>query len=218
MNYYLSFLYLSESFQRVLNDDEIQKLVPLVRNITTNPYDPRTSEFELYRYVRNNIQYTPDVYVPIPPTFWELENGIFTRELWQQTVQAPSETLERKAGDCEDQAILLYAMIKAWQRYIHGKEYVLWLMYIKFNDGSAHLAVAFPVEGGYMAILDPAGAYYTGRPGRFRREDPLMELRRYSDWWSDHGGIKKIAIYDPTTGEKLVEGDINTVAQFIKRY
>ncbi|MFN3805476.1 MAG: hypothetical protein ACK4SY_10500, partial [Pyrobaculum sp.] len=182
---------------------------------------PRKGDWDnilaLYLHVVNNVKYARDVPVPIPPTVDELISGRFSREFRWDYVQSPLITLSLRQGDCDDMTILLYAMIKAWQKYVYGKEYTLWLMLIEMNDGIGHAAVASPVEGGRISILDPAGEYYTGTPGRYRSEDPYTELRRYSDRWSDeHGGIKRIVIYNPTTGEKVVEGDIYTVAQFIK--
>ncbi len=42
---------------------------------------------------------------------------------FENYVQDPLFTAKHREGDCEDQAILVYAMIKYYQIYIYGKEY-----------------------------------------------------------------------------------------------
>jgi len=62
----------------------------------------------------------------------------------------------------------------------YGKEYVLWLVEVRFSNGQVHLAVAYSVQGGRFTILDLTGQYYTGMPGPPLIIRPISGLDRYS--------------------------------------
>ncbi|MEM4924767.1 MAG: hypothetical protein QXE70_10425, partial [Ignisphaera sp.] len=119
-----------------------------------------------------------------------------------------------------DQAVLAYAMIKYYFIFVHGKEYDLLIAGIEMGDGSRHLAVFLPVQGGKLTIIDPAGSYLTSTLlGSITHRPAYEELMRYSSHWSSHGGVKKIDLYrvDVRTGRYylVVSGDINTVAIYL---
>jgi DNA-directed RNA polymerase subunit RPC12/RpoP len=219
-SYLLSYILLNDSIPRVLNVDEIAKLAPTVRSIVTKPRDYERSIWELYIFVTNNIGYAHDDPIPWPPDPYEFANNMYQNITVKNIILSPSETLELKQGDCEDQAILLYALIRSYQRYIYGKEYILWLIDIDFYNGERHIAVAYPVRADNiieLTIVDPAGHYYTGSPGPLSSSNPYDELPRYSVWWSSMGGISKITIYDVSDGRifKLISGGIHDIAQYI---
>ncbi|MFN3805417.1 MAG: transglutaminase-like domain-containing protein [Pyrobaculum sp.] len=220
-DWYMTFIDWRLSVGRVLSDGEVKALEPLVRRVT-DPKDWYWSIFAMYRYVVKNVEYTHDVYMPVPPTVEDLEAGRTIRKTIDNHAQTPRETLERGAGDCDDMAILLFAMITAYERYVWGKEYVKWLMYIEFED-SAHLAVAIPIGENptKLMIVDPAGEYYTGMPGGLTYREPLDELQRYAAYWAQDGHkLVYIAIYRVRGGkaELLVDGDIYKVADYIRKY
>ncbi|RLE57155.1 MAG: hypothetical protein DRJ40_02215 [Thermoprotei archaeon] len=222
--YCLSYIDLKLAVKRALDVVELHKLLPYVKKIVTDPHDLWRSEKELYHYVVKNIAYAKDPPIPVPPTISELEQRLYGNYTCNELILSPSEVLKLRQGDCEDQAILLYALIIAYERYLHGKEYITWLVHIDLGDGSSHMAVAFPVkvdEGRHeLTILDPAGKYYTSGPiGELTSRVPLIELKRYSTHWRDHGGIKRITIYDIITGELkvVVSGDIEEVAIYIEK-
>jgi hypothetical protein len=130
---------------------------------------------QLYDWVVKNTKYNDDTYLPILPS------NISGKIVWvQEFWRMPEETLEDKAGDCEDMAILLASMMLSY----NNEKYSIWVLGIK-NEDSAHLGVAYPVAGYNLVILDPAGNYYTGENGGYLRSFDIN--RAVSDWlahWS----------------------------------
>ncbi|MEM2740392.1 MAG: transglutaminase-like domain-containing protein, partial [Candidatus Bathyarchaeia archaeon] len=173
--YVLSYLFFEDSISRVLNDSEISNLTHLVRSMVSYPSDYQLSVKELYDYVKKNVKYAYDPPVPYPPLISDFERGVYVKMTYKQIILSPSEVLSYGQGDCEDQAILLYALIRCYQRYVYGGEYILWLLDITLRDGGGHVAVAFSIGGG-LTILDTASSYYTGYPSDLRSEDPYKEL------------------------------------------
>ena len=120
----------------------------------------------------NNIEYSDDSYLPyLPP----LPQGslVWMQECWRM----PEETLEDEAGDCEDMALLLASLMLGYNQHTYG----VWAIEIS-NEDSGHLAVAFPVAGDKLTILDPAGNYYTGYPSGQLRSNDIN--RAINDWLS----------------------------------
>ncbi len=120
----------------------------------TGVYSGNVSEIwrdykRLYSWVVSNISYSYDSYMPILPE--SISGGL----IWHQDYwRMPEETLEDETGDCEDMAVLLASMLRS---YNEG-EYAIWALRIRSGD-VGHVAVAFPVQGGRLTILDPAGNY-----------------------------------------------------------
>jgi hypothetical protein len=126
----------------------------------------------LYRWVVNNISYSYDSYVPSLPLTLSGELNWFG-ECWR----TPEETLEDETGDCEDMALLLASTLLS---YNEG-DYAIWLLTISSPDG-AHMAVAFPVAGNELTILDPAGNYYTGWQYGTLSSEPIQTAA--NNWFS----------------------------------
>lgn len=101
----------------------------------------------LYDWVVTNIEYRYDGFYPILP-YSPYGDVWYFEEMWQ----LPSETINEKKGDCEDQAILLTSLIYAYNE----KQYATYCI-VTWN----HMAVCFPVVGDKICILDPAMGYYT---------------------------------------------------------
>jgi hypothetical protein len=80
-----------------------------------------------------------------------------------------------------------------------------------------YIAVAFPVGGGRLTILDTASGYYTGYPSALGSENLYRELERYSNWLSRYGGIATVRIYDVQDGMpiKVVSGNIYDIARIL---
>lgn len=108
---------------------------------------------QLYDWVVKNIKYNNDTYLPILPS------NISGKIVWiQEFWRIPEETLNDKVGDCEDMAVLLASLMLSY----NDEKFGIWVIEIK-NEDTGHLAVAFPVKGNNLTILDPAGNYYTGK-------------------------------------------------------
>jgi hypothetical protein len=125
---------------------------------------------QLYDWVTKNIKYSYDSYLPVIPT--TMSGNLTWREgFWRM----PEETLADKTGDCEDMAVLLASLLLS---YDNGN-YANWAIGIK-NESTAHLAVAFPVKGDKLTILDPAGNYFTGYQSGYLQSYDVN--RAVSDW------------------------------------
>lgn len=217
--YMLSYLSLQESIPRVISSEEIGELAWIVRALITYPFDYWSSIREIYLYVKSHVGYAYDPPIPYPPTAIMLEEGSYRLETCSRVVLSPIETLKRGYGDSEDQTILLYALIKAYERYVHGREYVTWILNITLFDGGSHMAIAIPAQGGRIAIIDPAEGYYTGYPSSLKPLDPYTELINYSSLFVCREGIKHIAIYMIRSGylTKILDGDLYDIIDFMKQ-
>jgi hypothetical protein len=71
----------------------------------------------------------------------------------KHSVRYPNETISDFAGDCEDQAILLLSMIKAYNYQSEA-----WCITIDW-EGGGHVGVAYPTGDGLLVILDPSQDY-----------------------------------------------------------
>ncbi len=130
----------------------------------------------MYDWVVDNIDYSSDTNLPILPT---APDGSlrWMSEYWKM----PSETLVDGTGDCEDMTGLLASLMLSY----NNQKYAVWAVIIRDNDGNGHVAVAYPVTGDELTILDPAGNYYTGYlSGSLHSDDISVAV---SDWlynWS----------------------------------
>jgi len=147
----------------------------------------------LYRWVVDNISYSYDSHMPVLP---EDISGELT--WWQSCWRLPQETLEDETGDCEDMATLLASMLRS---YDEGS-YEVWVLSIYSSDPElpGHAAVAFPVAGGKLTILDPAGNYYTGYPYRSLRSEraSVAVSRWFSHWEDDLPGARIVEAFSET--------------------
>jgi hypothetical protein len=190
-----------EAFSSVLNEDELNKIGSMVSSVTHNSQDTWLSYDRIYRHIKNNIEYAHDTEFPYIGQYHYFTYGgnnvvdSFDVGFVRNFIQTPSFTLEYKQGDCDDQAVLVYSMIKYYQREIYGTEYTLFLADIEFNEGEGHVAVFMPVQGGQLCIIDTAGNYLTSQSGRITQKVAASEITNYSNRWSEQGGISQITLY-----------------------
>lgn len=214
--YVRSYLYLNASFRRTLSNNEILSLESQVRSTLSNADAWWGSVRELYDYVVTTIEYASDECFPKPPSTYEFEHNLYANETITQSYMSPTETLAVEQGDCDDQAVLLYGLLRAYDKHVYEIDYQLWIVWVELGE-STHLSMAFPVQGGKLTILDPAGHYYTGMPGSLTANTPLDELTAYSQHWNSHGGVTRVTLYDVQDGigTIIISGTIQEVANYL---
>ena len=169
----------------------------------TGGYSEEVSEYwadceRLYRWVVDNISYSHDSYVPVLP------QNISGELTWRQSFwRMPEETLVDETGDCEDMAVLLASMLLSYNQ----PDYRVWVLTIRSSDPEVpgHAAVAFPVAGGKLTVLDPAGNYYTGLPYRsLRSESASAAISRWlSHWEDDLPGAQVVGAFSATDHQEF---------------
>lgn len=179
-----------------------------VREITT-AYSGDASklwrDYEIiYRWVVKNIEYSYDSYLPLLPSTL---SGTFTwrKGFWRM----PAETLTDKTGDCEDMALLLNSMLRNYNT-INAK----WVIIISSSISGipSHAAVAFPVQGGQLTILDPAGNYYTGvQYGSLRSESATLAINNWLSYW----GTEIPGAFVGRVFSENLDREFSTTAEFL---
>ncbi|PUA32860.1 MAG: hypothetical protein B7O98_05340 [Zestosphaera tikiterensis] len=145
---------------------------------------------KMYLWVKDSIYYSYDSPEPILP---ELNTSLmWRREFWR----FPNETARDLTGDCEDMANLLASMILNY----NGKKRIVWVLLVVFekdNETVGHATVALPETNGKLAIVDPAGRYYTNMPYALTAKDVTIALQEYFSYWSQSGCVngRVYAIY-----------------------
>ena len=143
-----------ESFPELLNQSLGGEVSELVKEelLLKKSMPPETKAKTIMEWVMINMQYFQDDY------HHYLVDG--RRCVGRDYLSLPNETLARGGGDCEDLAILVYAMLRS----VLGeseKVYLIGIMeryYYRDGWGRAHVAVLYETKKGFM-ILDPAMSY-----------------------------------------------------------
>jgi hypothetical protein len=209
-----SYCRVSNAIPRVLNNEEVEKTSSIVLSVTGGSSNLWLAYEKIYNYIVNNIDYVTDIRFPVISFSERVINdnkfikNIFTRTI-RNYVQTPHFTLEYEQGDCDDKAVLAYAMIKCYLRNIYGKDYKLYLAQITFSDNTSHLSVFQPVKGPNLCIIDPAGRYLTSSNGSITTNVASLELKQYSNYWSStFGEITNIELYHVN----VIDGSYTVVA------
>jgi len=146
---------------------------------------------QLYDWVVENIEYSSDSRLPILPA---LSSSSDMQLSWEKEYwRTPKETLEDETGDCEDMAVLLASMILNYTSSKYSTWVITWT-----SESSSHAAVAIPVQGGNLTILDPAGDNEIGLHGSLPASDAV------ADWlgdWPSELGIHVTSVFSNTTYE-----------------
>lgn len=210
-----------EVFRRTLNEDGLQKTGEAVFSATGGSTDRWSSYGRIYDYITSNVDYARDIDMLYPSTYRHVDfDGFdyiteFKVTTFRNYVKTPGLTLEIKQGDCDDQAVLAYAMVKYYMIHVAEAEYSLYIAFVEFSDGSAHLAVMLPVERDQLCIIDPAGRYLTSMWGSIASKEALSELQSYSNHWQP-SLIENIELYDVAVTDGsyhlVAEGTIEEVA------
>lgn len=239
---YDSYTSLEGSFSRIFKSDSVDDVQNIVWDITKGSDDFWDSVESMYEWVDENIVYCYDLNIPVLyPTGSVTFDGhksytsLSTYEFGDYK-QTQSFTLEYRQGDCDDQAALIYSMIKYYMQNILDVNYRLYLMRTTIGTRSGHVSVLLPVSGSKCCIIDPVGddykswvslfigqgrGYLTGHGvfGGISGELAYQELLSYSNRYSSMGGITYIKLYsiDITDGSYYLdaEGTISQIASFL---
>ena len=224
----LSYTSLEQAFSRTLNEEAVNEVFSTVNSATGGSTSFWPSIEKIYNYITSDVKYANDVDMPYISSYNHTNIDGFDYIISFETstvrnyVQTPKLTLEIKQGDCEDQAILAYAMIKYYMKHVVGTEYSLYIASIEFSDGSEHVAVFLPVRGGNVCIIDPAGSYLTKEYGEIATKPAQQELQTYSNYWSSsHGSMKSLTLYDVSvidgSYKVVAEGDLSQIMAFLSK-
>lgn len=208
----ISYCILNESFARVFTSAEIDKIADTVELVTRDDDNIWDGLNSIHTYVRDDIEYVWDSDVPVIGTYYyfnDIDSPLvseFDTYYRRNMYQSLDFTVEYEQGDCDDQAMLEYAMIKYYERYILDEEYTIYLVRMDWDD-AAHLTVFQPVTEGRICILDPAGEYQTGTLSNLDSKSARTELNNYHDhWFDEYGPIRSIEMYvvDIDTGDHIL--------------
>jgi len=137
-----------EDVQRILRSPPGKEVLEVVSELgLRRDMDPAEKARRVMEWFAVNMQALEDEYI------MAVRNQTVTRFL--DYILAPNETLKRGGGDCEDLAILAYALLKP----ALGEDEELYI--ITWTTGYfGHAAVLYGSDGRYL-ILDPAMNYAT---------------------------------------------------------
>lgn len=213
------------AFKRVLNYYEIYLIRDYVYDAVKHPESMWLSIQDIYNYVATNIRYTHDTkHLVVFVNYTVIDGKLVASNLEYMFVanyiQTPRETILYGHGDCDDQAVLVYAMIKYYLVSIYMQDTTLYIAKINMNDGYSHLAVFLPTGNGNLTIIDPAGKYLTIYISLMNSRPAYEELIAYSNYWMSHGGINSIYLYEVDVSDgsyQLVAyGSLYQVAMFLE--
>ena len=140
------------------NDPQVMNLTYSITGKTGNTTDPNEYFKDIqamYDWVNTNIKYRDDGLYPVLPDnpAEVVANGL---QQTDQMAQLPNETLRIKMGDCEDFAVLLTSMIRAY----FSNQFLVECIWIT-GENAGHVAVVIPFNGDQIVILDPIRDYYS---------------------------------------------------------
>ncbi len=221
----ISYTRVPYAFKRVLNYYEIY----LIRDKVFQAVKHRDSLWlaiqDIYDWIVANIQYVHDTpHLMVSINYTVLDGKLVVTDLryeWVRNyIQAPRETIELRQGDCDDMAVLAYAMIKYYMVGIQLHDQPLYIAKIIMNSGYAHMAVFLPVGNGSLTIIDPAGHYLTVYISLMDARPALEELMTYSNYWGNYGGISRIYLYEINVADGSYRlaafGDVYMVADYLE--
>jgi hypothetical protein len=193
-----------EAIGRTLNEAEMLKVDWAVEDALGGETDPWEADKLIYAYINDNIAYERDIDMPyITNLTRSVSDGAeyvtgFSVNYTRDYMATPALTLYNGYGDCDDQSILGYAMIKYFERNVTGTQFDLYLALVTFENGAMHLCLIRPATDGYAFVFDPAGDYISPEYGSVNASKALQSLTEYSDYWIGNGGIREMSLYEVT--------------------
>jgi archaellum component FlaC len=104
---------LPEAFKHVLTIDEVKSVSTYVWQAGVDKDDIWKSYQAIYKWVHDNVRYIDDVPIPVPLVIHRFtDHNLYYYDFIpiENNAQNPLFTAKHREGDCEDQAILVYAM------------------------------------------------------------------------------------------------------------
>lgn len=156
-------------------------VIDAMLDITAGHEDPDSLDeywediWTLYDWITETISYGADS--PYPYLY---SDPSYPVRWFEHSVRYPNETLSDRTGDCEDQAILLLSLSIA-----HSEQNAKWCISLKW-EGGGHVGVAIPATGGEIAILDPAGGYFSGTGLDFSSQPIEEAIEEWIDRLDSH--------------------------------
>ncbi len=117
---------------------------------------------QLYKWVTKNIQAAPDQpFAAIrSPEYVNVSGKIliagFRIDIVDNYIQSPVETLKRRAGDCEDIALLLAALYKSYLSDVGDS----WVLCLFTNETNHCMALAYDRVRRLYVLADPVYLFY----------------------------------------------------------
>jgi hypothetical protein len=216
-----------QAFRRVLNYLEVYRVRSTVESIIRDKDNFWMSIEDIYYYITEHIVYVKDTdHLIILVNHTNIDGSRVAYKVdyyWiRNYVQTPYETLTMGQGDCDDQAVLAYAMIKYYMVNMRLHDQPLYFAKFIMADGSAHTTVILPIGNGNITIIDPAGHYLTIYITLMNSRPAIDELESYSYYWEDHGGISLVYLYtiNITDGSYslVASGSIYSVGEYLETH
>jgi hypothetical protein len=185
----LSYTAIPEAYPRVINHNTIDKINGTVLSITGDMKGSWLPYQRIYEFIVSNIDGVDDVEMPYISRIWhfdflwsQYDTKILTSTV-NNYIQTPELTLELRQGDCDDQAVLAFAMMKCYMKSVIHSDYKLYLATMLLADGTEHALVLFPAGSGNLSIIDPAGHYITSSNNTITFQGAKAELHAYDGYW-----------------------------------
>lgn len=191
----------------------------VVMSVVGHKFNEKTLGRDLYSifwFVVRNIKYSKDSVHPFIKAFnvstTDTSYNITIEIEWVNNVyQTPIETLKRKEGDCEDMAYLAASML---QNYFEDrKDYEVYVLQVLWN-GEGHAAAVVRHMNGTIAIIDPAGKYFTGKIAEVIFKPARDEILKWFRFWGIDESNFKQARFTSILGEAYAES-IEAVISFL---
>ncbi len=206
--FYASKSYLTKVLESVVKERTVEELalrLGLEGNMTQRAV-------KVFTFIENNLAYCHDPYAPIV-----LVNGSIY--IAKDLLELPNETIARGCGDCEDLALLAYALLAATKR--SGESF--YLIFIAWKHSKVgHVALLAIDRVHHIAlILDPAGNWLNGIEAQVMMfvENITgahfiiwlwpLGLSNYTKIWLEHNNFALLTYKDLASGKHMLRPRIH---------
>jgi len=202
--------------KNLIRPDDVEATVMSVVGHKFNEETLGSDLYSIFWFIVRNIKYSKDSVYPFIKMFnvsiTDASYNITIEVEWVANVyQTPIETLKRKEGDCEDMAYLAASIL---QNYFEDrKDYEVYVLQVLWGE-EGHAAAVVRHINGTIAIIDPAGKYFTGRVTEVMFKPAKDEILRWFGYWGIDETNFKHARFTSILGEAYAES-IEAVIGFL---